>query len=233
MKKILVSLIVLAVLLASCQDAKPNPSASPAASAPSKADVSYAFGIAIGNSLAGTSVAVDYDAFLNGVKDVMGKKTTKVTAEQANTIIQTAIADAQTKLGETNAAKETEFLAANGKKDGIKTTESGLQYQIIKEGTGKKPLASDTVKVDYVGKLLDGTTFDSSIERKQPAVFQVGGVISGWAEAVQLMPVGSKYKVWIPSKLAYGEQGAGGKIGPNATLEFEIDLLSIEAPAAK
>ena len=228
MKKILVSLIVLAVLLASCQGG--NPTASPAASAvPSKADVSYAFGIAIGNSLAGTNVAVDYDAFLNGVKDVMDKKTTKVTAEQANTIIQTAITDAQTKLGETNAAKETEFLAANGKKDGIKTTESGLQYQVIKEGTGKKPLATDTVKVDYVGKLLDGTTFDSSIERKQPAVFQVGGVIPGWAEAVQLMPVGSKFKVWVPSNLAYGEQGAGGKIGPNATLEFEIDLLSIEA----
>jgi FKBP-type peptidyl-prolyl cis-trans isomerase len=235
MKKILIPVIALAVILASCQGnntatgASPSPSAS---AAPSKADASYAFGVAIGTSIASTAVAVDYDAFLNGVKDVMEKKTPKVTTEQANTTIQAAIADAQKKLGETNAAKEKEFLATNGKKDGIKTTASGLQYQVVKEGTGKKPVATDTVKVDYVGKLLDGTTFDSSVERKQPAVFQVGGVIPGWAEAVQLMSVGSKYKVWIPSSLAYGEQGAGGKIGPNACLEFEIDLLSIEAPEA-
>jgi FKBP-type peptidyl-prolyl cis-trans isomerase FkpA len=108
------------------------------------------------------------------------------------------------------------------------TTASGLEYQVIKAGTGPKPLITDTVKVDYVGTLIDGTTFDSSIERKQPAVFSLNGVIPGWSEGIQLMTVGSKYKLFIPSKLAYGENGTNGRIGPNETLIFEVDLLSIE-----
>lgn len=230
MRKLLIPAIIGAALLASCQAGAPSASAG-SSGGPSKADASYAFGVAIGTSLEGTHVDIDYDAFLNGVKDVLQKKKTKISVEETQGVIQAAIAAAQQKLGEDNAKQETEFLAANGKKDGVKTTASGLQYQVITEGTGAKPQVTDTVKVDYVGKLLDGTQFDSSIERGEPAVFPVGGVIPGWGEAVQLMTVGSKYKVWIPSALAYGEQGAGGKIGPNATLEFEITLLSIEAAA--
>lgn len=234
MKKYLVSILAVALLLASCKAgnlADKAATGSPSGGT-SKADVSYAFGIAIGKSLASTGVDIDNDAFMSGVKDVLAKKTTRIKEADAQTIIQTAITDAQTKLAADNKAKGSEFLAANAKKDGVKTTASGLQYQVIKEGSGPKPKATDTVKVDYVGTLLDGTVFDSSIERKEPAVFQVGQVIPGWAEAVQMMTVGSKYKVWIPSELAYGEQGAGGKIPPNSTLSFDIDLLSIE-PAAK
>jgi len=234
MKKYLVSILAVALLLASCKAgnlADKAASGSPSATT-SKTDVSYAFGIAIGKSLASTGVDIDNDAFMSGVKDVLAKKTTRIKEADAQTIIQTAITDAQTKLAADNKTKGSDFLAANAKKDGVKTTASGLQYQVIKEGSGPKPKATDTVKVDYVGTLLDGTVFDSSIERKEPAVFQVGQVIPGWAEAVQLMTVGSKYKVWIPSELAYGEQGAGGKIPPNSTLSFDIDLLSIE-PAAK
>ena len=233
MKKLLPLLPVL-LLLVSCKSpttAKADDTKAPPAA--SKTDVSYAFGVAIGTSLAGTGVEIDNGAFMAGVKDVIAKKALRIKEADAQGIIQTAITEAQGRVSETNKKKGAEFLAANAKKDGIKSTPSGLQYQVIKEGTGPRPTPVDTVKVDYVGTLLDGSTFDSSIERKEPAVFPVGQVIPGWSEAVQLMSVGSKYKVWIPSELAYGEQGAGGKIGPNSTLVFEIDLLSIEPPAKK
>jgi FKBP-type peptidyl-prolyl cis-trans isomerase len=234
MKKFLVPLVALLLLLASCKGATTaTTAANPAGAAKSKTDVSYAFGVAIGKSLASTGVELDDAAFMSAVKDVLAKKPTRIKEADVQGIIQTAIAEAQAKVAEANKTKGAEFLAANGKKDGVKTTASGLQYQVIKEGTGPKPKTTDTVKVDYVGTLLDGSTFDSSIERKEPAVFQVGQVIPGWAEAVQLMTVGSKYKVWIPAELAYGAQGAGDKVGPNSTLSFEIDLLSIEPPAKK
>ena len=119
------------------------------------------------------------------------------------------------------------FLAANKKKDGVKATESGLQYEVIKEGKGAKPKATDTVKVHYHGTLIDGTVFDSSVEREEPAQFPVNRVIKGWTEALQLMQVGDKYRLVIPSDLAYGESGAGGDIGPNAVLVFEVELLDI------
>ncbi len=127
-----------------------------------------------------------------------------------------------------NAEKEKTFLAENGKKDGVKTTESGLQYVVLTEGSGEKPKATDTVKVHYTGTFTDGKTFDSSVERGEPAEFVVEEVIPGWVEALQLMPVGSKYKLFIPSALAYGEEGAGGVIPPFSTLVFEVELLSIE-----
>ncbi len=120
------------------------------------------------------------------------------------------------------------FLAANAKKDGVKTTASGLQYKVIKSGTGKSPKATDTVKVHYHGTLIDGTVFDSSVERGEPVSFPVNGVIPGWTEALQLMKEGDKWQLFIPSKLAYGERGAGAKIGPNATLIFEVELLAVE-----
>jgi FKBP-type peptidyl-prolyl cis-trans isomerase FklB len=131
--------------------------------------------------------------------------------------------------GEKNVKEGEAFLAANGKKDGVKTLASGLQYKVIKTGTGKTPKATDTVKVHYHGTLTDGTVFDSSVERGEPATFPVNGVIPGWIEALQLMKEGDKWQLVIPPKLAYGERGAGGKIGPNSVLVFDVELLSIEA----
>jgi len=124
------------------------------------------------------------------------------------------------------------FLAENGKREGVRTTASGLQYQVLREGTGAKPAATDRVKVDYRGTLLDGTEFDSSYARGRPAEFALNGVIKGWTEGLQLMPAGSKYKFFIPAALAYGERGSGQRIGPNATLVFEVELLEILGPPA-
>ena len=225
-------LLAAGALLFSCQAAPKTDAAKPADGVPSKTDSSYAFGVLLGTQLKSTAVPLDYDALLNGIKDVVEKNAPKVATDKAGETVQTAIADAQKKLGEANAAAETKFLAENGKKTGVKTTASGLQYEVETEGTGAKPVATDSVKVDYVGKLLDGTTFDSSIDRKAPQVIDLARVFPGWTEGLQLMTVGSKYKFYIPSALAYGSQGAGGKIPPNSTLVFEVTLLSIEKPAA-
>src|SRR3546814_376928 len=130
-----------------------------------------------------------------------------------------------------NSAEGEEFLATNKTKPGVKTTASGLQYQVLRAGNGAKPQATDTVRVHYLGTLLDGTKFDSSYDRNEPAQFALNQVIPGWTEGVALMPVGSKYKFWIPGNLGYGERGAG-PIGPNSTLVFEVELLDIVAPAA-
>lgn len=237
MKKAWIILLALGLVLASCKggakDAAAADSATPGATPSSKTDVSYAFGLAFGKSLSPLGVDVDLGALNSGIKDAMAKAKVRFDDAQVQSIIQKAISDARTKLADTNKAKGGEFLAANGKKDGIKTTPSGLQYQVLTEGSGPKPKATDTVKVNYVGTLLDGTKFDSSIDRGQPATFQVNQVIPGWAEAVQLMSVGSKYRVWIPGELAYGADGAGGQLPPNSTLVFDIDLLSIEPSATK
>jgi FKBP-type peptidyl-prolyl cis-trans isomerase FklB len=134
----------------------------------------------------------------------------------------------QAEVAKKNKAEGEAFLAENKKKEGVKTTASGLQYKVIKPGKGKKPKSSDTVTVNYRGTLIDGTEFDSSYKRGQPATFQVSGVIPGWTEGLQLMEEGAKWQLFIPSNLAYGERGAGGVIGPNATLIFEVELLSIQ-----
>ena len=150
-----------------------------------------------------------------------------MSAEEAQAYLQTYFVEAQAK--EANKAKEEgdAFLAENKTKDGVITTESGLQYKVEVEGTGAKPTAEDRVKVHYAGTLLDGSTFDSSIERGEPAEFGVSQVIAGWTEGLQIMPVGSKYTFWIPSELAYGERGAGQNIKPNSMLKFEVELLEI------
>jgi FKBP-type peptidyl-prolyl cis-trans isomerase FklB len=135
----------------------------------------------------------------------------------------------QKAAGEKNLKEGEAFLTANAKKEGVKTTASGLQYRVSKSGAGKSPKATDSVKVHYHGTLIDGTVFDSSIERGMPITFAVNGVIAGWTEALQLMKEGDKWTLYIPSKLAYGERGPGGKIGPNSTLIFEVELLSVEA----
>jgi FKBP-type peptidyl-prolyl cis-trans isomerase FklB len=159
-----------------------------------------------------------------------------LTEEQMNMAVGNYMQKLRSKKAEANKVAGAAFLTANGKKPGVVTLPSGLQYQIITQGTGPKPTINDKVKCHYHGTLIDGSVFDSSVERGQPVDFPVGGVIKGWVEALQLMPVGSKWKLFIPSDLAYGDREAGPKIGPGSTLIFDVELLSIEkeelAPAA-
>jgi FKBP-type peptidyl-prolyl cis-trans isomerase FklB len=200
-----------------------------------KEKASYAIGLNIGKSLHKDSVDVDPNILLRGLKDALAGGKTLLTDEEAKAamiVLQNDLRKKQAEkmqlAGETNRKEGEAFLAANKTKEGIVTLASGLQYKILKEGTGPKPSASDSVVCDYRGTLLDNTEFDSSYKRGQPATFPVGGVIKGWTEALQLMPVGSKWQLFVPSELAYGERGAGADIGPNATLIFEVELLSIQ-----
>ena len=150
-----------------------------------------------------------------------------MTEQEANNIVRAYFESAGNKVAQDNLEEGNAFLEQNKSREGVTTTESGLQYEVLTEGTGEKPTAENQVRVHYHGTLIDGTVFDSSVERGEPAVFGVGQVIKGWTEALQLMPVGSKWKVYIPSSLGYGERGAGGDIGPNSTLIFEVELLEI------
>ncbi|MBU0928992.1 MAG: FKBP-type peptidyl-prolyl cis-trans isomerase [Spirochaetes bacterium] len=231
MKKIIITLAAVAAIAFSTVSCGAQDAAKGEEKGASKADVSYAFGVAIGTSLKETGVEMDYAKFVDGIKDVIEKDKPKISMEEAQVAIQSAIMQAMQKIAEKNSAAEAAFMAENGKKAGIVTTDSGLQYEIITQGTGARPLETDTVRVDYVGTFLDGKQFDSSIESGEPAVFPVAMVIPGWVEGIQLMPVGSKYKFYIPSALAYGQQGSQGGIQPNTTLIFEVELLSIEPPA--
>jgi len=224
--------------------AKKTGTAAPSAAAPAlttrKEKFSYALGMNIGtgleNNLKKQSVEVDPNLLSQGLKDAMAGGKTRLTQEEAQAVlteVQTEIRkQQQEKMQQAGAANKTEgeaFLAANKSKDGIVTLPSGLQYKILTAGTGPKPTASDSVVCNYRGTLINGTEFDSSYKRGQPATFGVGQVIKGWTEALQLMPVGSKWQLFIPSDLAYGERGGpGGQIGPNATLIFEVELLSIQ-----
>jgi FKBP-type peptidyl-prolyl cis-trans isomerase FklB len=202
-----------------------------------KKKVSYAIGLDIGQNFKTRAMDVDLDILFQGMKDA--QKTEKPLLDSAE--IQKVMTQFQQEMmkveqekravqGLGNKSKEEAFLKENAQKPGIKVTASGLQYKVISEGTGPLAKESDTVKVHYRGTLLDGTEFDSSYKRNQPAVFPLKGVIKGWTEALQLMKVGSKYQIYLPSSLAYGENGAGQVIGPNATLIFEVELLAIEKP---
>jgi len=205
-----------------------------------KEQVSYMIGMDMGKSLAPIKDEVDLDTMMKGLKTTMSGGKALLTDAQVQTIAQAFGQRLQEKkmaemkvAAEKNAKEGETFLAANAKKPGVKTTASGLQYQVITEGKGAKPVASDRVRVQYKGELIDGKVFDSSYDRGEPAEFGLTEVAPGWAEGVLLMPVGSKYKLWIPSKLAYGEQGTpGGPIPPNATLVFEVELLDIVKPGA-
>jgi FKBP-type peptidyl-prolyl cis-trans isomerase FklB len=203
-----------------------------------KQKFSYALGMNIGSGLGANlkkqSVEVDPNLVSQGLKDSMGGAKTRMTQEEAQAVLtevqnevkkqqQEKQAEAATK----NKSEGEAFLAANKSKDGIVTLPSGLQYKILTAGTGPKPTASDSVVCNYKGTLINGTEFDSSYKRGQPATFGVSQVIKGWTEALQLMPVGSKWQLFIPSSLAYGERGPG-EIGPNSTLVFEVELLSIQ-----
>jgi peptidylprolyl isomerase/FKBP-type peptidyl-prolyl cis-trans isomerase FklB len=195
----------------------------------------YSMGLDVGNYFKGIGEEISFEALVQGLEDAFQGTEPRLSAEE--------IAAVQQKFGEQMQAKQQEqlqkmqeenkklgadFLEENKKKEGVVTTESGLQYEVLKKGDGEKPQPSDQVKVDYVGTLIDGTEFDSSIKRGEPAIFRADQVIPGWSEALQLMEVGSKYRLVIPAELAYGEKGAPPVIEPNSVLIFEVDLLGIE-----
>jgi FKBP-type peptidyl-prolyl cis-trans isomerase FklB len=197
---------------------------------------SYALGLDLGTNLKRQSVEVDPNILAQGIKDALAGGAMRLTPEEAQTALNEVQAELRKKQQATMAANKTEgdaFLAANKTKEGVVALPSGLQYKILKEGTGPKPTASDSVVCNYRGTLINGTEFDSSYKRGQPATFSVGGVIKGWTEALQLMPVGSKWQLFVPSDLAYGERAAGPSIGPDSTLIFEVELLSIQSKEAQ
>lgn len=198
--------------------------------------VSYGIGLMEGKRFK-QDFSVDVEAFTAGLKASISEEKPLMTEEEIKTTVQAfgqklmaKREEEQKALGEKNKTSSATFLADNGKKDGVKTTASGLQYKVVSEGKGAKPKADDTVEVNYKGTLIDGTEFDSSYKRGQSVTFPVNGVIPGWTEALQLMPVGSKFELYIPSDLAYGPGGTGGVIGPNQALIFEVELIDIKKP---
>jgi FKBP-type peptidyl-prolyl cis-trans isomerase len=200
-----------------------------------KDKVSYGIGMNIGKSLKKDAVDVDADLLVKGLKDSLSGGTTLLSEEEYRatlTALQKEMmekqAEAAKALAEKNKKEGEAFLAENGKKEGVVTLPSGLQYKVIKSGTGKTPKAGDTVETHYRGTLIDGTEFDSSYTRGQTATFPVNGVIPGWTEALQKMKEGDKWQLFVPSVLAYGERGAGRDIGPNSTLIFEVELIAVK-----
>jgi FKBP-type peptidyl-prolyl cis-trans isomerase FklB len=204
-----------------------------------KEKLSYALGMDLGTQLTRQSVQIDADLLAQGLRDALSGGKTRLTEAEA----RAAITELQNELRSKQAAAQNEkmaqqgeknkkegeiFLAENKTKEGVVTLPSGLQYKILKEGEGNKPSLDDTVVCNYRGTFIDGTEFDSSYKRNQPATFPVKGVIKGWTEALQLMPVGSKWQLFVPSSLAYGDRGAANVIGPNAVLLFEVELISIQ-----
>jgi FKBP-type peptidyl-prolyl cis-trans isomerase FklB len=190
---------------------------------------SYAFGTSIGNNLKTVGFdSISYSAFSSALEDAI-KGEEKMSIQEAQKLIKTMIQGKQEEMAKAQSKEGELFLAANGKRPEVVTTESGLQYEILNKSDGAIPTSTDKVKVHYTGTLINGDVFDSSIERGEPTTFGVAQVISGWTEALLLMPVGSKWKVFIPQDLAYGPRGAGGgEIPPYATLIFEMELLAIE-----
>lgn len=200
-----------------------------------KDKVSYIIGMDIGTNLKKQSIDINPEILLKGIKDgLSGNKPLMTDQEMKDTIagfqreMQAKQEEVNKKMGDKNKKEGEVFLAENKKKEGVVTLASGLQYKVIKKGSGKKPKATDTVTTHYKGTLIDGTEFDSSYKRGQPVSFPVNGVIAGWTEALQLMEEGAKWQLFIPSLLAYGERGAGPQIGPNATLIFEVELISVQ-----
>lgn len=195
---------------------------------PTMDSVSYSLGILLAQNLKQQGLdSVDVNTLSKGIDDVMSDNDLKVNLEDANRIVQEYMSAAQAKQYEGVIAEGKAFLEANAQKEGMQTTASGLQYRVVQEGTGATPADTSSVTVHYTGKLIDGTVFDSSLERGEPTTFGVNQVIAGWTEGLQLMKEGAKYEFYIPSNLAYGERGAGGAIPPYATLIFEVELISV------
>jgi FKBP-type peptidyl-prolyl cis-trans isomerase FklB len=193
---------------------------------------SYSIGLNIGSNLGKQNIPVNPDAIAAGIKDSIAGKP-QLTPDQVKEVMAAFEKDMEQKqkaASEKNASEGAKFLEENKKKEGVKTTASGLQYKVIKEGTGAKPKETDTVTVNYRGTLISGTEFDSSYKRGEPATFPVNGVIKGWTEALQLMKAGSKYQLFIPSNLAYGERAVGPDISPNSTLIFDVELMTVKPP---
>jgi FKBP-type peptidyl-prolyl cis-trans isomerase len=232
--------------------AKKSPSAAKKAGTPAKPGAattltttkqkaSYAIGMNLGGGLHRQNIDVDSEALVQGLKDTLSGNKTLLTEEEARAALMQLQSEMQAKMqakqtaeGEANKKEGDAFLAANKTKEGVVTLPSGLQYKILKEGSGPKPTPTDSVVCNYKGTLINGTEFDSSYKRGEPATFPVTGVIKGWTEALQLMPVGSKWQLFVPADLGYGPRGTpGGPIGPNSTLIFEVELMSIkEKPPA-
>lgn len=199
-----------------------------------KDKVSYSIGTQIGNNFKNQSMDVDVDLLAKGIKDALSGGKLLMTEKEIKETITALQKDMMAKqaermkvAAEKNRKEGETFLADNKKKEGVKTTPSGLQYKVIKDGNGPTPKMADTVTVNYRGTLINGTEFDSSYKREEPATFPVNSVIPGWTEAMQMMKVGSKWQLFVPANLAYGEQGAGPQIGPNSTLIFEVELTAI------
>jgi FKBP-type peptidyl-prolyl cis-trans isomerase FklB len=189
-----------------------------------KEKVSYIIGTDIGGNLKRQSINIDPSILARGVQDALSGANPLLSKEE----IQETMVAFQKEMMEKQKQRGEAFLSENKKKEGVKTLPSGLQYKVIKAGTGKKPKVNDTVTVNYRGTLIDGTEFDSSFRRGQPVAFPVSGVIPGWTEALPLMQEGAKWQLFVPPNLAYGERGAGGLVGPNATLIFEVELISVQ-----
>jgi FKBP-type peptidyl-prolyl cis-trans isomerase FklB len=197
-----------------------------------KDKVSYSIGLNVGSNFKKQGQELNPDALLAGLKDAMSGKQPAISEKEMQETMEAwskQMEDKQKAAGEKNAADGVKFLAENKSKSGVKTTASGLQYKLLKEGTGPQAKATDVVTVNYRGTLIDGTEFDSSYKRGKPATFPVNGVIKGWTEALQMMKVGSKYQLFIPASLAYGERAASAEIAPNSTLIFEVELLEAKA----
>lgn len=191
--------------------------------------LSYAVGMSMASNLINSGLKdINVDSFVKAFTEVMSNTTPSMSPQEANQILQDYFSKAQDNMLSKNLEEGKSFLEENSKKVNVTTLPSGLQYEVITEGNGPMPKATDSVKCHYHGTLLNGTVFDSSVDRGEPAVFGVNQVIKGWVEALQLMPVGSKWRLFVPSDLAYGEKGAGGSIEPNTTLIFEVELLGIE-----
>lgn len=208
--------------------------ATEAATANPMDQVSYAMGMDLGSMLDQQDLGISADKFYEGMKDAMAGSP-KMSPEEAREVLQAFETEIREKsmakmeeAAENNIEEAAAFLAANAKKEGITVTESGLQYEVIQEGEGDSPSAGSTVTVHYTGKLLDDSVFDSSVERGEPATFPLNRVIPGWTEGLQLMSPGAKYRFYIPADLAYGERGAPPRIGPNAALIFDVELLEIQ-----
>ncbi|MDE6084863.1 MAG: FKBP-type peptidyl-prolyl cis-trans isomerase [Muribaculaceae bacterium] len=197
--------------------------------------LSYALGLSMGNNFKSSGIqSINVQDFADGVAAVYDGLAPKMSYDEAKAVIQQYFSELEAKqhaeaqkMAEVNQKAGEEFLAENGKRVEVKTTPSGLQYEVLTEGDGPMPTAQDQVEVHYVGKLIDGTVFDSSVDRGMPATFGVTQVIPGWVEALQLMKAGSKWRLFIPSQLAYGPSGAGNVIGPNSTLIFDVELLKV------
>jgi|TARA_B110000305_G_scaffold53867_1_gene59310 FKBP-type peptidyl-prolyl cis-trans isomerase len=195
-----------------------------------KDKLSYIFGVQVGQGLRAEGVELEMDAFTAGIKDMLAGNNSQIDAAQAQILVSDYQEKKQQEMAKVSAKKQNEsstFLANNAKKDGVFVTASGLQYKIVEKGKGKSPTSENKVIAHYTGKLLDGTVFDSSHDRGEPATFPVSGVIKGWQEALPMMKEGGKWQIVVPANLAYGDRGVGNLIGPNETLIFDIELVSI------